>query len=165
MLRFCRPLIFLVCKASQKDISYMILNINCMYIYLILCYIRIYPCLYLLGKNKAHSLYRCVGSCISLILNRSNSSCCISGNKTLLVISVSFSICSGNMSLANMVCIASWVVFLIFSTFKSLVAQNLLFGHQWWSLYSLSFLIKQFNNIINTTLYLLDLPMLGYSFV
>lgn len=95
----------------------------------------------LFGSHKAHSLYHCVGSCISLALNRSNSSCCISGSNTLLVMLVSLSICSGNISLANTVCIASWVVFLIVSTFSSLVAQNLLLGHQWWSLYSLSFLI------------------------
>lgn len=130
-----------------------------MYIYLILCYIRIYPCLNLLGKSKAHSLYRCVGSCISLALNRSSNSCCISGNNTLLVILVSLSICSGNMSLANTVCIASWVVFLMVSTFRSLVAQNLLLGHRWWSLYSLSFLIKTHSHKIKSWLLLLRLQL------
>lgn len=115
---------------SQIDNFCMNLGTNHKYIYLILWSIRIYPFLYLLGKSKAHSLYRCVGSCISLALSRSNSSCCISGNNTLLVILVSLSICSGNISLANTVCIALCTVFLIASTFRSLVAQNLLRGHR-----------------------------------
>lgn len=122
------------------------------YICIILWSIRIYPCLYFLGKYKAHSLYRCVGSCMSLAFNRSNSSFCISGNNTLLVILVSLSICSGNMSLANIVCIASCTVFLIVSTFRSLVAQNLLRGHRWWSLYSLSFFITKHSHKIKSWL-------------
>lgn len=119
-----------VCIKSQKDSVCNYLSINHKYICIILWSIRIYPCLYLLGKYKAHSLYRCDGSCISLALSRSNSSCCISGNNTLLVMLVSLSICSGNISLANIVCIASCTVFLIVSTFRSLVAQNLLRGHR-----------------------------------
>lgn len=105
----------------RTDILYMFLSVcyACRFSY---HYIRIYPCLYLLGKYKAHSLYRCVGSCISLALNRCNSSCCISGSNTLLVISVSFSICSGKIRLEKTVCIASCTFTLIVSTFKSLVA-------------------------------------------
>jgi hypothetical protein len=112
----------------------------------------------LFGSHNAHSLYHCVGSCISLEFNRSNSSCCISGNSTLLVMFVNLSICSGNMSLANTVWIASCTVFLMVSTFRSLVAQNLLRGHRWWSLYSLSFLIIIFFRVdVNSFIYLVTL--------
>ena len=84
--------------------------------------IHIYPCLYFLGRSKAHSLYRSSGLCISLLFIHSSSSFCISGSSTLLVISVRCSICSGNISLANNVCIASCVVFTIYSQFKSFVS-------------------------------------------
>lgn len=122
------------------------INIVCNYVlplfskHICLCIliVHIYPCLYFFGRSKAHSLYRCDGSCISLLFIHSSSSFCISGNNTLLVISVSFSICSGNMSLANSVCIASCVVLRIYSQFKSFVSHILELGHRWCLLYSLS---------------------------
>ena len=122
----------------QISIPYNYLNIDCRYIYLILWSIRIYPCLYFFGRSKAHSLYRSSGLCISLLFIHSISSFCISGNNTLLVISVSFSICSGNIPLANNVCIASCVVLRIYSQFKSFVSHILELGHRWCLLYSLS---------------------------
>lgn len=95
----------------------------------------------LLGSRRASSLYRWVGSWISLMLNRSCSSLWISGKRTFAVLLAKFSICSGNIILLNNVWIAWCVVYLIISTFRSFVAQNLLLGHRWCLLYSCSFFI------------------------
>lgn len=117
-----------------------------MYICLCILIVRNCPFLYnyflnLFGSNKAHSLYRCVGSWMSLLFNHSINSLYTSGLSTLLVISVNFSTCSGKIKLENIRWIASWTFILIVSTFKSLLAQNLERGHRWWSLYIISLLL------------------------
>lgn len=138
-----RPIIFLwpvlsysfpSYTTSQTNIPYNYLGISHRCIYLLLSNIRIYPCLYLLGKSKAHSLYRSSGLCISLVLNRSSNSFWTSGNNTLLVISVSFSICSGNIWLANNVCIALCILSFISSKLELSVLPPLDLGIIWWLL-------------------------------